>query len=210
MLSQTRNALTQQPMQVVWRYVWALVGGMVAMGGYIWLTSPVVGAFAPHRVGPALTMGLLFGHGVGFVVIGACDYMQRLRGVWAWWARLMFGVVAGNGLAALVWYGYFYVYLANPAPPLQLIVTGAVGLSSGFIVAGVLPRLHVLLKVVITALALSVALYASFQGYAAAVLAGGYEPALLMLANPQNEVAAVAIYGGFAVCVAGGGYLAGD
>ncbi len=120
------------------RYQFSLLAGFVAMFAYVYLTFRAEGWFAPQRWGSALSAGLIFGHGLAFMVLIARDLSLVLRERWPLLARLL-SLLGGIGFGLLTWWAHTTFFLFNTAPDWGILLLGGVGLSAGFTVAGWLP-----------------------------------------------------------------------
>jgi hypothetical protein len=159
-----RQRLTEQPMKLVCRFVWATLGAGLAMGLQIFLTFR--GEGLALRLTNAVPIGLTFGVLVGFTVLFAGEYPARLRGLWPLWARFILSAAFGGVLGTLTWAAYqslFLLYL----PDWNVILLAGVGLAAGFVLAALF-ALPAWLAVLLTAVAAYLPLYVAFQNYYAA------------------------------------------
>ena len=128
-LTQTWAHLTVNPMGIVWRYVFALLGGGLAMGVHIFVTFRAGGA---PRLGNAISIGLVFGHLVAFLVILADEYPRRLHPLWPGWMRLFISGILGLGIGTLTWATFALLFLQIDSPDWGVLALGGFGLAFGF------------------------------------------------------------------------------
>ncbi len=121
--------------QLLLRYQVSLLAGFLAMFAYVYLTFRIDGWFAPQRWGNALSAGLIFGHGLAFMVLLARDIPLLLRNRWPVLARLL-SLFAGITVGTLAWWAHMTFFLFNTSPDWMILLLGGVGLSAGFVVAG--------------------------------------------------------------------------
>jgi len=120
-------------MQTVRRYVFALLGGSLAMGLHVYLSFREVGWLSPQRIGNALSAGLLFGHAFAFLVIFSSDVPRRLSGIWQKWLLISSSLLLGLIFGALAWLSHTVLLLLNTSPDWDIILIGAAGLSLGLL-----------------------------------------------------------------------------
>jgi hypothetical protein len=183
-MQETFRAITAHPMQIVRRFLLALLGGFLAMGGHIYLTFYSAEWISPQRIGNSIAAGLIFGIVVGLMVVLASEYPARLRAVWSVPARLALALASGVILGTLAWFSYSYLMLQIEAPDWSVLLFGGIGLSAGFVLSGMvnLPRL---VSIGITALAIYVPIFVTFQNYMATVYSR--PPALALLYYAPNR-----------------------
>jgi hypothetical protein len=134
-INNTVRRLFSDPLQLVLRFTFAMIGAGLAMGVHIWGTFGLgFDIFEPQRWINALSVGLLFGFAVAILVIVAGEFSARLRGFWPWWVRLIVSGVFGFAWASLIWYQFSWGFLnANPIG-WNVINWGAFGLASGVVI----------------------------------------------------------------------------
>jgi hypothetical protein len=150
-LANTWRRLTDRPMQIVWRYVFALIGGWLAMGYYVWVNLPSEAIFTPDRSGKTISIGLTFGVFVGFLVLLAAELPGRLRGFWPWWTRAGLSAILGVLWGALTYGGFTWFFL-NYDPDWRLMLLAGVGLTFGFTLSALF-KMRAWFAVLVTALA---------------------------------------------------------
>jgi serine/threonine protein kinase len=132
-----RRTMTDRPLGVVWRYIFALLGAFAAMGFYVYSTFRSEAIFNATRIGLSLAVGLVFAvFFVSFLVLFSDEFSRRLRGFWPWWGRLILSVV-GIGLGTLTWAAFTWFYLNYP-PPWDVMFFAGTGLALGFVLSGLL------------------------------------------------------------------------
>jgi hypothetical protein len=158
-LNNTLYRLFNHQMGIVWRYVWAFIGGFMAMGGYAWYAQPDIGVLLAQRSGLALSTGLVFAICVGFVALFAGEFPARLRGFWRWWSRTTASVLAGTLMGTITWAAFTF-FLLNYEPEWGLMLFGGLGMAFGYVLTTAL-RLPGWLAVIVTAAGIFVPLYVS-------------------------------------------------
>ncbi len=166
-LANTWRRLTDNPLHTVWRYVSAVIFGVLAMGIYVYL-SLSAGAGAQILLseiwGRTVSTGLTFGIFLGLAVVAGDELPQRLRGFWKWWARALWAGLFGFLLGTLTWGAYNYLILNDPNVPWNVIAYAGIGFAAAFVVMNML-RLPGILSLAVTALGLYLPLYYVWDGY---------------------------------------------
>jgi hypothetical protein len=155
-------------MGVVWRYIWAAVGGFLALGGYAWVNLPTQAIFQASSSGIAVSTGLTFAFFTGFLALLAGEFPGRLGGFWAWGSRLVIGLLLGAVWGTLTWAAFTWFFLNYP-PDYNVMALGGVGLALGFIVSSLL-RLPGWLAVIVTTAAVYTPIYVAFVNYLPPIL----------------------------------------
>jgi serine/threonine-protein kinase len=137
-LDNTWRRLSDDPMGIVWRFVFGFIGGFLAMSLYAWinLSGPLI--LINEKLGRSLSVGITFGVFMGIVVVLAGEVPARLRGFWPLGGRLLVGLLLGTLAGALVWtvYAWLLLYIELPSlDPLSLLF-GGLGAALGFTLAG--------------------------------------------------------------------------
>lgn len=164
-LTNTWRRATAHPMQLVWRYVCAAAGGLVAVGGYVLFNLPAVGALQAQTTGVAVSTGLTFGVFLGLVALLGGAFPERLAGFWGRGARLLAGALLGTLAGALTW-GAFTWFFLNYPPDWDVMLLGGLGTAVGFALAGAF-RLPAWLAAALTAAAVYLTLHAAYTSYLA-------------------------------------------
>jgi len=137
-LDNTWRRLSDDPMGVVWRFVFGFLGGFIAMSLYAWinLSGPMI--LINEIIGKTLSTGITFGVFAGFVVVLAGELPARLVGFWPLWMRLLAGLIFGTLAGTLVWavYHWLLLYTALPDMDVMALVLGGLGIALGFTLAG--------------------------------------------------------------------------
>lgn len=216
-LANTWRRITDHPMRVVWRYVFALIGGWLALGMHVLTVFRNQALFVQQKWANAVAMGLLFGAVVGFVSLMGHEFPTRLRGFWTWWARLAFGIIGGTLFGMATWWAWQWFFLGQQ-PGNDILYLGGFGLALGFVLSSMFD-LKWWWAVPLTALLSYAPIWITFQGgvlFQPVTILGqqlGTE-ALLYYGCPAfdgsgdaclNQIYTVAIP--FAILVAVGGYF---
>lgn len=157
-LTMTYRRLTDDPMRVVWRFVWAMLGGWLAMGMFVysvWQGEPSV-----QSVGNALMLGQFFGTMTGILALLAGEYPSRLRGLLPGWLNVLVWGILGLLWGVLTWGAYRLFFLNAVTPVWGTFVLGGIGLALGFLLTALLD-LPGWLAVLLTAAAIFGAIYLS-------------------------------------------------
>ncbi len=164
-LTNTWRRAAADPMQLVWRYVCAAAGGLVAIGGYVLFNLPAVGVLQAQTTGVAVSTGLTFGVFLGLAALLGGELPARMAGFWGRGARLLAGALLGTLAGALTW-GAFTWFFLNYPPDWGVMLLGGLGTAAGFALAGTF-RLPAWLAAGLTAAALYAALYAGYASFIA-------------------------------------------
>ncbi|MGB1289096.1 MAG: hypothetical protein ACPG7F_21360 [Aggregatilineales bacterium] len=200
----TIAALTAQPMQVVRRYVFALIGGFLAMSFYIAGTSSLQSLLTPQRWLMILGFGLIFGHLIALMVLFSTEYPSRLKHIWRFPIRLIFAISVGIILGMLTWGAYFLLLLAQTGVAATSILPGAIGLSAGFIIAGVW-RLPFILNVILTTVAIYLPIIVTNLNWQTSPT--GYNDSVFLYFEPISNWQLFVIGIAFSGCIAFFGHL---
>jgi hypothetical protein len=196
--SGTRQRLTADPMPVVWRYGFALLGAGLAMWFNIFYTFRATGSeHLAMRWGNSISFALLFGHMVAFVALFGSEYPARLRDYWPRRVHIPVTVLLGFGLGTLTWVFYTVLSLNRTDLDWGLMVLGGLGLGLGFVVSGIF-RLPGWLAALITAIATYIPIYLAFDRFWAG------DGAALLYYDKSGDVYSVAIP--FVLLIALGGH----
>jgi len=135
-IANTIRRITDEPMQLVMRFLFALLGGAIGFGQHVYISYRSQALFAPQRWGNTLAVGLLMGLFVAILVMLTDALVSRLRGFWPNWLRLVASVIFGALLGTLTWTGFTWLYLNQP-PAWDLMRMSGLGLAFGLIVSTV-------------------------------------------------------------------------
>jgi hypothetical protein len=160
-LANSWRRLTDNPLHIVWRFIFALIGGWVAMGAYVWVNLPSEAIFTPDRSGKTISIGLTFGVFVGVLVLLAGELPGRLRGFWPVWMQGLVSLVLGVAWGALTWAGFTWFFL-NYDPSWDVMIFAGLGLALGFILTAIL-GLRGWLAFVVTAVTAYIPIYIMYQ-----------------------------------------------
>lgn len=160
-LANTWRRLSDRPMGIVWRYVFAVLGGWLAMGMHVFTVFRTQAIFIQQRWANAVAIGLVFAVLVGTVALAADEFPTRLRGFWTWWARLALSLVMGTLLGMLTWWSFPWFFL-NLQPGQDILLFGGLGLALGYVLTTML-RLPGWLAVIVTTITTYIPIYVTFQ-----------------------------------------------
>lgn len=162
-LANTWRRVTDHPLALTWRFLFAVIGGWFGFGYHIYTIFPSQAIFAPDRIANTIGFGLAFGFFVGITVLLADEIPSRLRGFWQRWAQMGFSVVFGVGWAALSWGLAVWMYTRNN-PNWDLMLFGGFGLALGFVLNSLL-NLRGWAAVLVTTLSVYLSIYTPFNNY---------------------------------------------
>lgn len=186
-LANTWRRLTQNPLQNIWRFLYALLGGFLAIGLNTYITFRGEAIFSPARWSNTIAIGLTTGVLIAFVVMVADEFPARLRGFWPWWARLLLSAGLGSLAGILVWAGYTYMFLETVPDDWGVIAFAGIGLALGFIANSML-ALPGWMAVIVTTVTTYLPLYMAFQNFntvgSAAILYYDYPNQIFYLTLP--------------------------
>ncbi|NWF70945.1 MAG: serine/threonine protein kinase [Chloroflexi bacterium] len=134
-IANTWRRIIDQPMNLVWRFVFALLGSWLGIGANVFLTYRSSAVLHPMRMGSSVGFGLTFGVIAALLVVLAGEVPWRLRGFWPWWSRFLLSTVAGFAVGVFAWSAYSYLFL-YAVPDVDLMIFGGVALAFGLIVTG--------------------------------------------------------------------------
>ena len=158
----TWRRMTDEPLELVYRFIWAFIGAGLGMALYAWTVLDQLPIFDAQRLKESVSLGLFFGLLAGALVLLAGELPARLRGFWPWWARLLVSAVIAIPLATFLWWLYTYMFLQY-VPEWAPLIPAGVGLALGLVLASVY-RLPGWLYVVITAAATYIPIYIAHIG----------------------------------------------
>jgi hypothetical protein len=185
-------------MHPVWRFVWAAIGGGLAMGIHIYASFRAEPEYTLLRWGNTVDTGVTFGVLIGLLALFASEFPARLRGAWPLWARAALSVAVGIIGGTLIWMWWEALHLQRDDLGLPLLISGGAGLALGFVLLALF-KMPSWLAVVITAAATYIPIFIAFQAYQANTKV----PALLYYDDPQ-QIFTVAIP--FCILIALGGH----
>ncbi|HEX2623204.1 MAG TPA: serine/threonine-protein kinase, partial [Phototrophicaceae bacterium] len=162
-LHNTWRRLTDEPLKLTWRFLFAVMGGWLGMGWQVYTTFRSEAVLAPDRIANTISFGLAFGFFSGIMVLLADEFPARLRGFWLRWQRLLISLILGIGAATLTWGAATWMYLRN-TPNWDLMLFGGFGLAIGFILNSIL-NLRGWLAALITMTAIFISIYAPFNNW---------------------------------------------
>ncbi len=159
----TWRRLTDDPLKNVWRFVFAFLGGMLAMAFHVFVTFRSEAIFNADRWGKTISIGLTFGMMIAILTLIAGELPLRLRGFWPGWMRLVFSAAAGFVWGTLAWGAFTWFFLTYP-PVWEVMAYAGIGTALGFVLTSYF-GLRGWLAFLITAVATYIPLYLMFQFY---------------------------------------------
>lgn len=136
-LTNTWLRLTDEPMQIVWRFLFALLGGALGLAFHVYsLLGRWTGVIDAQVWNTTITGGLTFGTLYAVLVILTSELPNRLQRFWSPWLRLLFSVVAGIAWGLYMWGIIAWLFLGISV--WDVAVYYGIGTALGFIIAGAL------------------------------------------------------------------------
>jgi hypothetical protein len=160
-IANTLRRMFDDPLQLVFRFAAALLGGWLAMGVNIWITYRAEAIFTPQRWGNTLAVGLMFGVFIAILVTLTDEFSARLRGFWPWWVRLLMSATIGLVIATFTWAQFTWLYLHLDIM-WNVMFFGGIGLTLGFLLTPLL-NLRSYVAIPITAALTYIPLYVTYQ-----------------------------------------------
>ncbi len=162
-MANTWRRAFDKPLTLIWRFLFAVLGGWLGMGFQVYTTFRSESVFNPDRIANTLAYGLIFGVFIGIVVLLADEIPSRLRGFWRFWTRTAFSVIAGIGAATLTWGAATYMY-TKLDPNWDLMLFGGFWLAIGFCYSALL-KLRGWLAMPLTTACIFIGIYAPFNNF---------------------------------------------
>ncbi|MBC7869202.1 MAG: hypothetical protein H7Y09_00070, partial [Chitinophagaceae bacterium] len=136
-LANTWRRVTDAPLNIVWRYLFALFGAWLGMGYHVNQVYISGAILSQARWASTIGMGLVFGVVAAFVPIFAEEFPSRLRRFWPNWGRGLLSLALGTLFGMLAWYSFVFFFL-NFTPGYQVLIYGGLGFSLGFLLTSML------------------------------------------------------------------------
>jgi hypothetical protein len=133
-LINTGRRLSHHPMQIVWAFTFALMGGWLGMGQHIYRTYRAQSFFASQRILNTTAGGLFIGLLFGVLTIAAFTLPKRLEGFWPNWTRAIWSITASYFLAQTIWWAYGWMYLNLNDIPSSIVIATGIGTSLGVVI----------------------------------------------------------------------------
>lgn len=162
-LANTWRRLTDDPLDNVRRFVFALLGATLAMAFHVFVTFRSEAIFNADRWGKTISIGLTFGMMIAILTIIASEVPNRLRGFWPWWARLILSAGLGILWGTLSWAAFTWFFL-NYLPSWEVMIYVGIGTALGFVLSSLF-KLRGWAAVLITAFTTYIPIYLMFQFY---------------------------------------------
>lgn len=165
-LLNTWRRLTENPMLIVWAFLFAMFGAAIGTGQSIFRAWPFPQSFFDAvRLLNMYAMGSYIGFLAGIIAIMVLTLPQRLRGFWPLWARAIWSVTAAFFLGQTLWlsYGSWYLNRGDTIPQSFLILTG-LGTTFGLVLSA-LVKIRGWLATLITGVAMFIPLYIGATNY---------------------------------------------
>ena len=163
-LLNTWYRLSDEPLQLVWGFLWAVLGGWLGMGYHVWSVFRTQAIFSQQRITNTLAMGLLFGFFLGITTLMGHTFPYRLRRFWPSWTRFVWSAISAYFLSQLLWWSYVWMYLNLDPPSQDIMVIVGVGTAVGLILPTVL-HLRGWVSFTITTLATYGTLFIAFDNF---------------------------------------------
>jgi serine/threonine protein kinase len=136
-LTNTWLRLTDEPMQIVWRFTFALIGGALGLSFHIYsLLGRWTGVIEAQVWNTTVTGGLTFGVLYGVLVILTAELPGRLQRFWSPWSRLLVSIVLGVLWGLFMWGNMAWLFLEISV--WDVAVYYGIGTALGFILASAL------------------------------------------------------------------------
>lgn len=165
-LDNTWRRLSDKPMGIVWRYVFAFLSAFIGMSIYAWINLSGPAILINEIIGRTLSTGITFGVFMGVVVLLAGEFPARLRGFWTWWSSLIAGLVLGTLSGAFVWamYSWLLLYLELTTLDWKPLLFGGFGIALGFTVSSIL-NLRGWMAALLTTITIFVPIYIAYTNF---------------------------------------------
>jgi serine/threonine-protein kinase len=160
-IANTWRRLTDDPLDNVRRFVFALIGAGAAMGAHVFITFRSEAIFNAERWGKTISIGLTFGMFMAFLVLLAGEFPSRLRRFWPGWARLAAASLVGFLWGTLTW-GAFTWFFFNYPPSWDVMAYAGIGTALGFVLTAIF-SLRGWVAFLVTAIATYIPIYIFFQ-----------------------------------------------
>ncbi|MBK8027552.1 MAG: protein kinase [Chloroflexi bacterium] len=130
-LDNTWRRLSENPAGLFLRYASGFFFGALAFWWYAYSQISSAAIFFAERWGKSLSTGATVGLVIGLAVLLSGALVERLRGFWHWWARLIVSAGLGYLTGLLVWnvFTWFFLYF-EPDPTTNLSVLGLFSVNS--------------------------------------------------------------------------------
>jgi hypothetical protein len=162
-VANTWRRAVDRPLTLIWRFLFAVIGGWIGMGFQVYTTFRTESVFSSPRIANTLAFGLIFGVFIGVVVLLADEIPSRLRGFWRFWTRAIFSFVLGTAAATLTWGAATWMY-TELDPNWDLMLFGGFWLAIGFSYSSLL-KLRGWLAAILTAGCIFIGVYVPFNNY---------------------------------------------
>ncbi len=157
----TFRRMFNHPLQLVRRYVYALIGAWLAMGYHVYAVFRNQSIFAQQRWANAIAIGLIFAILTGGVALFSDAFSSRLRGFWHPWLRLLAGFVIGTFWGAFAWWSLPWFYL-NVRPGMDIVLFGGSMMALGFTLRALF-NLKSWIAIPLTALLIYIPIFITFN-----------------------------------------------
>jgi hypothetical protein len=136
-LTNTWLRLTDDPMQIVWRFLFALLGGALGLAFHVYsLLGRWTGVIDAQVWNTTVTGGLTFGTLYAVLVILTSELPGRLNRFWSPWSRLLLSMIGGVLWGLYMWGIIAWLFLGISV--WDVAVYYGIGTALGFIIAGAL------------------------------------------------------------------------
>jgi serine/threonine-protein kinase len=133
-LHNTGRRMTDPPMALVWRFIWAFVGTFLGFALYAWVgltAGPGWEVLVIQIYAKTVTTGLTVGFFMAVSVIIGDELWQRLRGFWPAWSRVLLAGGFGFLMGTILWAAFTAVLLESVVV-WSVCALGGLGLGLAF------------------------------------------------------------------------------
>lgn len=160
----TWRRMSDQPLQLTWRFLLAMLGGSLAMGYHVFTTFRAQAVFTPDRLANTLSFGLTFGLCIAVLSVLAEEIPTRLRGFWGIRLRALWSAVIGVALATLIWGMVYYLYFRQTEIAWDAMAIAGVGIAIPLLLTTLL-SLRGWLAATLTASGVILTIYATWLNF---------------------------------------------
>lgn len=169
----TGRHLVENPMQIVWAFIFALAGGWLGMGQHIFRIYRAQAIFNQQRILNTVAIGLTFGFFAGILLILSHTLPSRVRRQWSGWnlprvvwgsVRFLWSFAAAYYISQLLWWAYVWMLLNLDTPSQEILILTGLGTAVGLVLP-TLFRMRGTLAFLITTVTTFVVHYIGFQNF---------------------------------------------
>lgn len=133
----TRSQIHQRRLDMITRFVWGLVGGLVGIGFWAFSTFRSDVLLTPQRVVYTIALGQSFGLCLGFLSMLADELPQAWQKVWKSKAtRLVLRTLLFSGVGIFAWFSYIWCLerMGQTMQDYNALALGGLTLALGFLI----------------------------------------------------------------------------